>query len=206
VPLAIGAWGLGLLGVVGAALAGGIGDERVAEAPPEPSGALAVAPVALPAPSIEVVPPVASSVILLDWPATPTSVVTTRDMVVRGHVPEDSGPVVVMLESRSPERMIVVTVNPTRLPARDIRGMSAFRATLTVPDPRPTGPAVVHVIAFDAGGDATEVLLRTIQIGAVVDPTYGDGSARPPTGEDGLMGGIPYGTNFAWQADGGQGP
>ena len=188
--------------VVGVAVAGGIGKED-AEAPSGPSGVPAVAPVVGPAPPVERAPSVASSVILLDWPSTSTSVVTTRDLVVRGHVPDDSGPIVVMLESRSPARMIVVTVNPTRLPDGELRGMSAFRATMSVPDPRPTGPAVVHVIAFDAGGDATEVLLRTIQIGALIDPTYGDGSARPPTGEDGMMGGIPYGTNFSWQADGG---
>jgi hypothetical protein len=60
----------------------------------------------------------------------------------------------------------------------------------------------VHVIAFEDGGHASEILLRTIRIGPALDPTYGDGSAHPPTGEDGLMGGITYGTNFAWQADG----
>jgi len=187
--------------VVGVAVAGGVGSEDIAEAPLGPSGAPAVAPVVAP-PPVEGAPSVASSIILLDWPATSTSVVTTRDLVVRGHVPEGSGHIVVMLESKSPERMIVVTVNPTRLPDGELHGMSAFLATVQLPAPRPTGPAVVHVIAFDADGTATEILLRTVQIGALIDPTYGDGSARPPTGEDGLMGGIPYGTNFSWQADG----
>jgi hypothetical protein len=113
------------------------------------------------------------------------------------------GPVVVMLESSTADRLIVVTVYPVRVP--DSGGSaptSAFIGTLPIPDPRPLGPAFVRVFGFDASGTSAHVVVRPIQIGAVLDPTYGDGSERPPTGEDGLMGGITSGTNFAWKADG----
>ena len=66
-----------------------------------------------------------------------------------------------------------------------------------MPDPRPAGPAVVQIVAYDASGRAMAVLLRPVNIGALVDPSYRDLIARPPTGEDGLMGGIPFGTNLA---------
>ena len=117
---------------------------------------------------------------------------------------EGGGPVVVMLESSTAERLIVVTVYPVRVP--DPGGSpptSTFIGTLPIPDPRPLGPAFVRVLGFDATGTSATVVVRPIRIGAVLDPTYGDGSARPPTGEDGLMGGITSGTNFAWRADGG---
>jgi len=143
-------------------------------------------------------------VVVLETPSEANAIISTRGIEVRGRVREGGGPVVVMLESSTAERLIVVTVYPVRVP--DPGGSaptSAFIGTLPIPDPRPLGPAFVRVLGFDASGTSAHVVVRPIQIGAVLDPTYGDGSDRPPTGEDGLMGGITSGTNFAWRADGG---
>jgi hypothetical protein len=218
--LTVAAWGLGLLAVIGGAILGGnVGSDAVAD--------VSLATSALPAKSTQAHPTsaaaaratsaeaatatgtgrfgddISAAVIRLESPGGANPVITTRDVEVRGRVREGAGPVVVRLESSSPDRMIVVTMYPVRLPDSGDGGhRSEFTGTLPLPDPRPTGLAVVYVIAFDTSGTAADVLLRTIQIGPFLDPTYGDGTGRPPTGEDGLMGGIPYGTNFAWQADG----
>jgi hypothetical protein len=146
---------------------------------------------------------VSTPVVVLETPSKANTIISTRGIEVRGRVREGGGPVVVMLESSTADRLIVVTVYPVRVP--DSGGSaptSAFVGTLPIPDPRPLGPAFVRVLGFDASGTAAHVVVRPIQIGAVLDPTYGDGSERPPTGEDGLMGGITSGTNFAWRAGG----
>jgi len=140
-------------------------------------------------------------VVVLETPSEPNAVISTLGIEVRGRVREGGGPVVVMLESSTAERLIVVTVYPVRVP--DPGGSaptSAFIGTLPIPDPRPLGPAFVRVLGFDASGTSATVVVHPIRIVAVLDPTYGDGSARPPTGEDGLMGGITSGTNFAWKS------
>ncbi len=147
---------------------------------------------------------ISTPAILLESPREENAVITTRDIEVRGRVREGAGPVVLILESSTAERLLVVSAYPVRLPeSGDGRHMSEFIGSLPVPEPRPTGPAIVRVLALDTSGTATDVLDRAIQIGAMLDPTYGDGAARPPTGEDGLMGGITSGTNFAWRTDGG---
>jgi hypothetical protein len=143
-----------------------------------------------------------SSDIVLDSPGTINQLITTRDLVVRGHLQEGTGRVQVLLQSRGAEPIVVRTVEPLILPDRRGRVLPPqFVVTLPLPDPRPSGPAVVQIVAYDGTGRARDVLLRPIQIGALLDPTYGDGSRRPPTGEDGLMGGITSGTNFAWLED-----
>ena len=140
-------------------------------------------------------------VVVLETPSEPNAVISTLGIEVRGRVREGGGPVVVMLESSTAERLIVVTVYPVRVPGPGGSApTSAFIGTLPIPDPRPLGPAFVRVLGFDASGTSATVVVHPIRIVAVLDPTYGDGSARPPTGEDGLMGGITSGTNFAWKA------
>ena len=143
-----------------------------------------------------------SSDIVLDSPGTINQLITTHDVVVRGYLQEGTGRVQVLLQSRGAEPIVVRTVEPMMLPDRRGRVLPPqFVVTLPLPDPRPSGPAVVQIVAYDGSGRARDMLLRPIQIGALLDPTYGDGSRRPPTGEDGLMGGITSGTNFAWLED-----
>ena len=202
----IAAWGLGLLAVIGGALAGGRSDSDATPSAP------AVATARDGSSSDETrqatgmtrfdYDDVSTPVVVVETQVEPNAVITTLDIEVRGRVREGGGPVVVMLESSTAERLIVVTVYPVRLlDVGDNAPTSAFIGTLPIPDPRPIGPAFVRVLGFDATGTSAQVVVRPIQIGEVLDPTYGDGSERPPTGEDGLMGGITSGTNFAWKAD-----
>jgi hypothetical protein len=206
--LAIVVWGLGLLGVIGGAIAGGhSGSDAAPSAAADATAHVATSS----AGAAEATgrgrfdkDDILTPVVVLETPSEASAIISTRGIEVRGRVREGGGPVVVMLESSTAERLIVVTVYPVRIP--DPGGgapTSAFIGTLPIPDPRPIGPAFVRVLGFDASGTSAHVVERPIQIGAVLDPTYGDGSERPPTGEDGLMGGITSGTNFAWRADGG---
>ena len=199
-------WGLGLLAVIGGAVAGGHSRSDVAPLAAASATAQGTTSSAGTAGTTGMTrfdfDDVSTPVVVVETPIEANAVITTLDIEVRGRVREGGGPVVVMLESRTAERLIVVTVYPVRLPdSGDNAPTSAFIGTLTIPDPRPIGPAFVRVLGFDATGTSAQVVVRPIQIGEVLDPTYGDGSARPPTGEDGLMGGITSGTNFAWKAD-----
>ncbi|MEA2612443.1 MAG: hypothetical protein QOI52_402, partial [Chloroflexota bacterium] len=200
--MAVAAWGVGLLAVIGGAIAGGHSGGDAA-----PSAAVATAADLRSPDTAEATDTgrfgddTSIPVVVLETPNEANAVITTRGIEVRGRVREGGGPVVAMLESSTAERLIVVTVYPVRLP--DSGGSaptSAFIGTLPIPDPRPIGPAFVRILGFDASGTAAHVVVRPIRIGALLDPTYGDGSERPPTGEDGLMGGITSGTNFAWRA------
>jgi hypothetical protein len=192
-------WGLGLLIVVGVAVAGGALDRDAvppssATQVPRASGA---APVAGAVSSIDPL----SSVVFLSSPATTDQVLTTATVVIRGDVRMGIARIQVLLQSRSAEPIVVQTVGPMNLDwHRDGPRRVPFDLALALPDPRPSGPAVVQIVAYDAAGHARGIFLRRILIGALVDPTYGSGAMRPPTGEDGLMGGITSGTNFAWQA------
>ena len=194
-------WALGLVAVVGVAVAGGALN-RVAV--PTPSAApvpraSAAAPVVGAVSSIDPL----SSVVFLTSPAKTDQVLTTDDVVVRGDVRMGIARIQVLLQSRSAEPIVVQSVGPMDLDwHRDGPRRVPFDVALHLPDPRPSGPAVVQIVAYDAAGHARGVFVRRIQIGALVDPTSGSGAMRPPKGEDGLMGGITSGTNFAWLSDG----
>ena len=188
---------------MGAALIGGMGGGKAVA---EPSPQVAVGPsaaVAVTSAEDTLGTDNAFGVIVLDTPATTDQVITARVIVVRGSVSPRTGRIQVLLQSRSAEPIVVRTAEPLDLPAtRDRRQHPDFVVTLPLPSARPSGPAVVQVVTYDVSGRAIGIFVRRIQIGGLIDPTYGDEAARPPTGEDGLMGGIIYGTNFAWQSDG----
>jgi hypothetical protein len=193
-------WALGLVAVVGVALAGGRGDGEAVTAPSlaEASRASAAAPVVGTISKID--PP--RSVIFLDSPAT-TDQVTTAEVVVRGDVRMDIAGIQVLLESSRGEPIVGRPVGPMSLDwHRDGPRRIPFVVALPLPDPRPSGPAVVQIVAFDDEGRVRGMFVRLIQIGARLDPTYGDATRRPSTGEDGLMGGITFGSNFGWRSDG----
>jgi hypothetical protein len=195
-------WGLGLVAVVVAGLAGGALDGKAGGAPSSAVVARASVPASVASAPWSSIDPL-SSVIYLDAPATTDQVITTSAVVVRGDVRAGVARLQVLLQSRSAEPMVVRTVGALSVDwDRDGPRRIPFVVPLDLPDPRPSGPAVVQLVAYDTAGHARGVFLRRIVIGALVDPTYGDGSARPPTGEDGLMGGITSGTNFSWKADG----
>jgi hypothetical protein len=198
----VAAWAAGLLVVVGAALAGSGSVDGETVAVPSPAVG-AVASGALPVNGTGRSMDGQSSGIILDAPATTDQLITSHALVVRGHVQLGTGRIQIVLQSGSAAPIVVATVQPTILPDRRGRVLQPqFVVALALPDPRPSGPAVVQVVAYDARGRASDVLLRPIRIGAVLDATYGDGAWDPPTGEDGLMGGITSGTSFSWLADG----
>ena len=194
-------WALGLVAVVGVAVAGGLDGSEAAPAPsiaqvPRASDA---APVAGAVSSIDP----SSSVIFLESPATTDQVITSAAVVVRGDARAGIERLQVLLQSRGAEPIVVRTFGPMNVDwHRDGPRRIPFVVTLPLADPRPSGPIVIQLVAYDAAGHARGVFLRRVLVGELVDPTYGNGATRPPTGEDGLMGGITSGTNFAWQSDG----
>jgi len=112
--------------------------------------------------------------VVVTSPARANQVITTRDLVVRGHVRESTWRVQVVLQSRSAEPIVVRTGGPMTRPGdRDRNPGRTFIVTLPLPDPRPSGPAVVQVVVYDTSGRAQDVVLRAIQIGAVLGPASG---------------------------------
>jgi hypothetical protein len=126
-------------------------------------------------PVVILVPPT----IVLHSPPGTNAMVTTMDVVVRGTVTKPVGRVLVVLQSRGAAPIVVATTEPMTA-ARTSWGdpTDTFVARLLLPDPRPTGPAVLQIVTYDERGRAQDVLLRPILIGAL---------AR--LGEDGLGGG-----------------
>ena len=157
---------------MGVALAGGMWDETddialTAPGSPGPSGRVAAS---------AAVPPLdhAFATVVVTSPSRANRVITTRDVVVRGHVREPSWRVQVVLQSRSAERIVVRTGGPMTRPGdRDRSPGRTFIVTLPLPDPRPSGPAVVQVVVFDASGRAQGMLLRAIVIGELLGPVSG---------------------------------
>jgi hypothetical protein len=194
-------WGLGLVAVVAVAVAGGeaSGDAVPASSPAQVAGTSAEVPAVGGVSSIDRL----SSVVFLESPAATDQVITSAAVVVRGDVRAGIERLQVLLQPRGAEPIVVRTFGPMNVDwHRDGPRRIPFVVTLPLADPRPSGPIVVQLVAYDAAGRARGVFLRRVQVGSLVDPTYGNGAARPPTGEDGLMGGITTGTNFAWQSDG----
>jgi hypothetical protein len=158
--------------VVGAALAGGGVDGEAITGPP---------------PAVSAEPPTpavpagdaprsrrAASALVVSSPAAANQEITTHEVVVRGHVRESSWTVQVVLQSRSAEAIVVRTGGPMTLPGdRDRSPGRIFAVPLPLPDPRPSGPAVVQVVAYDATGRAQDVVLLPIQIGALLGPASG---------------------------------
>lgn len=182
---------MGLAIVVAMALAGGDRDGDVVAVAshtvsPAPSGDLADA-----------------GAIVLDWPAMPNQVITTGELVVRGHLRTGAARVQVLLQSSGAVPIVVRSVRPVTQDwdRDDDPEGPTFVVTVPLPDPRPSGPAVVQIVTYDVSGRAQGVLLRTIQIGAMFNPTTRGLPGRPSLGEDGLIGGIPFDTN--WSPDGG---
>ena len=165
-------WGLGLATVVGVALAGGMADDRaeIAVAPPSSPGPSAQAAASAAVPTLD---PAFADVVVTS-PARANQVITTRDLVVRGHVRESTWRVQIVLQSRSAEPIVVRTGGPMTRPGdRDRSPGRTFIVTLPLPEPRPSGPAIVQVVVYDTSGRAQDVVLRTIQIGELLGPVSG---------------------------------
>ncbi len=157
---------------MGVALAGGMEDEAadIALTPRGSPGPSALVAASGAVPSLD---PAFADVVMTS-PARANQVITTGDLVVRGHVRESSWRVQVVLQSRSAEPIVVRTGGPMTRPGdRDRSPGRTFIVTLPLPDPRPSGPAVVQVVVYDTSGRAQDVILRAIQIGALLGPASG---------------------------------
>jgi hypothetical protein len=156
---------------VGLALAGGLEDR--AEIAFAPAGSHAPSSQAAASAAVPSLDPAWADVVMTS-PARANQVITTRDLVVRGHVREPSWWVQVVLQSRRAEAIVVRTGGPMTRPGdRDRSPGRTFIVTLPLPDPRPSGPAVVQVVVYDASGRAQDVALRAIQIGELLGPVAG---------------------------------
>lgn len=134
-------------------------------------------------------------------PAVQGAVITTRELIVRGYVRSSAGPVKIVVESSGSKVVAVRTVQPRGASsASDPGDRSHFSATFPLSNPRPGGRMVVQVIAYDMTGMPLDSLRRRITIGAFIDPGTAGLPGRPALGEDGLIGGIPFDTN--WSPDG----
>ena len=103
-------------------------------------------------------------VIVLESPAAQLEVVTTRDLVVRGHLVSGTGPVLVALETSRGTSIVGKTVGPMTLPRPGFDLSPPFEVRLTLPNPRPSGTAVLEVIAYDIYGVTQDTLRRRIWI------------------------------------------
>ena len=179
------AWVVGLGGLVGFGALGGQAAPsrdraRVAVTSPSPSAA-----------------PIQRQ-IALDQPARRGEVITTRELIVRGRVARSAGQVRIMLESSNGKPMAIAAVDPTGF---GHGGWIPFESRFRISTPRPGGDMLVFVVALDADGIPIDAVRRRFTVGAIVEipARIGQPDPRPEPrrarGEDGIMGGIPFGTN-----------
>ena len=114
----------------------------------------------------------APHLIVLESPATQPAVVTSRDIIVRGHLVSGTGPVLVALETSRGESIVGKTVGPMTLPRPGFDPSPPFEVRLTLPNPRPSGTAVLEVIAYDFYGVTQDTLRVRLWIAAAADDPF----------------------------------
>ncbi|MGH2474274.1 MAG: hypothetical protein ACRDIL_03335, partial [Candidatus Limnocylindrales bacterium] len=134
----------------------------------------------------------------LDEPARRDEVVTSREIVVRGRVARSVGQIWIMLESRGGKPIATNAIDPTGMPRGE---MIPFESRFQVAMPRPAGSMMVVVVAIGPDGVPVDAIRRRFELGAIIDIPARVRTDAPPVrsgskGEDGVMGGIPFGTNF----------
>lgn len=126
--------------------------------------------------------------------------VATREVVVRGRVAEALGDVRIVLEWADGSRIASAPVDPTGHGHGD---WIPFEARFRLRPPPPGGAWPSFIIAVDGAGEPIDTtrypftVRSYVYIPASSGPAIrsGDGPTRRAIGEDGLMGGIPFGTN-----------
>jgi hypothetical protein len=93
--------------------------------------------------------------------------VTTRDLVVRGHLVSGTGPVLVALESSRGTTIVGRTVGPMTMPRPGYDPSPPFEVRLVLPEPRPIGTMTIEVVAYDIAGIPVDAIRRVIRIGGV---------------------------------------
>lgn len=174
--VAMAAWLLGFLGIVGVALVG-----RLAE-PANPlatTALLAFEPPAgrstpLTAPSMAPPAP-APDMIELASPARAGITITTRDLLVRGFLRVPTESIVITLEARGNRVIDAATIRPAMAPYTGpiLQHPSRFAVRFGLPNPRPNGRMIVQVVAYDGDGRIVDVLRRPFEVGPLLDAIDG---------------------------------
>lgn len=126
----------------------------------------------------------------LDQPARRDEVVTTPDILVRGQAGTDVARIRVTLESRGGKILASDWIDRT---ASDGGELFPFEARFEATTARPAGVMWITATALGADGIPIDALRRRFQLGEI--PAERSQPVHT-TGEDGVMGGIPFGTNF----------
>ncbi len=123
---------------------------------------------------------------------------TTREVVVRGRVARSLGDVRIVLQSQNGSKIASASIDPT---GGGHGGWVPFESRFRLaPDDQGERPA--FIVAVDAGGSPIDPVRHPFgdrayvfipaSLGPAIEPTR----SIHTTGEDGAMGGIPFGTNF----------
>jgi hypothetical protein len=123
---------------------------------------------------------------------------TTREVVVRGRVAATLGDVRITLQSRTGMQIASAALDPTGHGHAD---WVPFESRFSVaPDDEGRWPA--FIVAVDAAGRPIEPVRHPFSVATYLfipassGPALDATDSMHTTGEDGLMGGIPFGTNF----------
>jgi hypothetical protein len=127
--------------------------------------------------------------------------VSTREVVVRGRVPESLGVVRIVLQAASGEAIATAPLDPT---GHGHGAWVPFESRFSLTPPPPGGAWPSFIVAVDAAGRPIDETRHPFTVRSYVyipeetGPRIPAGAAGTlhTTGEDGLMGGIPFGTNF----------
>lgn len=204
---------VGLATVVGfGVLGGGSGTWRPGATSPAASHGVAALASAAPSDAGSVTQPPAGAtseplrserdIITLEAPAHANASIATRAIVVRGFLQAGTSRVQVLLQSRTAGAVAIDMAEARSEPHGGVGGSRlAFEAVLDLPEPRPFGPAVLQLVAYDGVGRARDMLLVPIQIGASTADSPLLTEMRTTTGEDGMMGGIVFDRSFTGEGD-----
>lgn len=126
------------------------------------------------------------------------AIATIREVVVRGRVAETLGDVRIVMQSHAGTQIASAPIDPT---GHGHAGWVPFESRFRLaPDDRGDWPA--FIVAVDAGGMPIDSVRHPFNVRPylVIPASSGPGMERThpihTTGEDGVMGGIPFGTNF----------
>lgn len=120
--------------------------------------------------------------------------ITTRRLRVTGYALGTAAIVRVSLQARREREIETATIRPRQ--AADgaaVEPVGRFSVAFDLPNPRPNGTMVLEVALIADDGRVVDTIRRRVVLDAIVPTTPGSAGA-PSFGEDGLMGGLPFGT------------
>jgi hypothetical protein len=121
-----------------------------------------------------------------------------RDVVLRGRVAKTLGDVRIVLQARDGTQIASASIDPT---GHGHAGWVPFESRITLPPGEPSDRPT-YVVAVDGAGRPIEPVRQPFSVRLFLFIPASSGPASGPTepvhttGEDGVMGGIPFGTNF----------